>query len=128
MSRYNRWSARNERRLTMPMRMSAFGPKRTSLVAPHMSAFGGEADIDQPPFTAAAITVWRETLDARDRRGLKHPLSNVRRWRQSLAPKEVTEIEGATEATATQFTIVLQPEPHIDAIRNLRIAHVTGCA
>jgi len=25
--------------------MSAIGPKRTSLVAPHMSAFGGEADI-----------------------------------------------------------------------------------
>jgi hypothetical protein len=25
--------------------MSAFGPKRTSLVAPHMSAFGGKADI-----------------------------------------------------------------------------------
>jgi len=27
--------------------MSAFGPKQTSLVAPHMSAFGGKADIDQ---------------------------------------------------------------------------------
>jgi len=27
--------------------MSAFGPKRTSLVAPHMSAFGGKADIIQ---------------------------------------------------------------------------------
>jgi hypothetical protein len=26
---------------------SAFGPKRTSLVAPHMSAFGGKADIAQ---------------------------------------------------------------------------------
>jgi len=25
--------------------MSAFGPKRTSPVAPHMSAFGGKADI-----------------------------------------------------------------------------------
>jgi hypothetical protein len=25
--------------------MSAIGPKRTSLVAPHMSAFGGKADI-----------------------------------------------------------------------------------
>jgi hypothetical protein len=25
--------------------MSAFGTKRTSLVAPHMSAFGGEADM-----------------------------------------------------------------------------------
>ena len=26
---------------------SAIGPKRTSLVAPHMSAFGGKADIGQ---------------------------------------------------------------------------------
>ena len=25
--------------------MSAYGPKRTSLVAPHMSSFGGKADI-----------------------------------------------------------------------------------
>jgi hypothetical protein len=25
--------------------MSAIGPKRTSLVAPHMSAFGGKADM-----------------------------------------------------------------------------------
>jgi len=25
--------------------MSAFGPKRTSLVAPHMPAFGGKADM-----------------------------------------------------------------------------------
>src|SRR5262249_166643 len=28
--------------------MSAIGPKRTSLVAPHMSAFGGKADIGPP--------------------------------------------------------------------------------
>ena len=27
-------------------RMSAYGTKRTSLVAPHMSAFGGKADIE----------------------------------------------------------------------------------
>jgi hypothetical protein len=26
--------------------MSAYGPKRTSLAAPHMSAFGGKADMD----------------------------------------------------------------------------------
>jgi hypothetical protein len=26
--------------------MSAIGPKRTSIAAPHMSAFGGKADID----------------------------------------------------------------------------------
>jgi hypothetical protein len=25
--------------------MSAYGPKRTSLIAPHMSAFGGKADM-----------------------------------------------------------------------------------
>ena len=28
--------------------MSAIGPKRTCLVAPHMSAFGGKADIAKP--------------------------------------------------------------------------------
>src|SRR5262249_19258056 len=31
---------------------SAFGPKRTSLVAPHMSAIGGKADM---PFCAAYV-------------------------------------------------------------------------
>jgi hypothetical protein len=30
-------------------RMSAFGPKRTSVAAPHMSAFGGKADIAPAP-------------------------------------------------------------------------------
>jgi hypothetical protein len=29
--------------------MSAIGPKRTSVVAPHMSAFGGKADIALTP-------------------------------------------------------------------------------
>ena len=29
--------------------MSAIGTKRTSLVAPHMSALGGKADIARPP-------------------------------------------------------------------------------
>ena len=28
--------------------MSAIGPKQTWAIAPHMSAFGGKADIDQP--------------------------------------------------------------------------------
>jgi hypothetical protein len=28
--------------------MSAFGPKQTSLVAPHMSAFEGKADMGHP--------------------------------------------------------------------------------
>jgi hypothetical protein len=29
----------------MKLAMSAFGPKQTSLAAPHMSAFGGKADM-----------------------------------------------------------------------------------
>jgi hypothetical protein len=29
--------------------MSAYGPKRTSLAAPHMSAFGGKADMQIAP-------------------------------------------------------------------------------
>jgi hypothetical protein len=33
---------------------SAFGPKRTPLAAPHMSAFGGKADITAPDKTATA--------------------------------------------------------------------------
>jgi hypothetical protein len=33
--------------------MSAFGPKQTSLVAPHMSAFRGKADMD---LCAVALT------------------------------------------------------------------------
>jgi len=37
------------RKPSRPEAMSAFGPKRTSVVAPHMSAFGGKADIGQPP-------------------------------------------------------------------------------
>ena len=37
--------------------MSAFGPKRTSLIAPHMSAFGGKADI-----TIAACLLSRSLL------------------------------------------------------------------
>src|SRR4029453_16477974 len=36
---------------------SAFGPKRTSLVAPHMSAFGGKADM-----TIAACLLLRSLL------------------------------------------------------------------
>ena len=38
--------------------MSANGPKRTSLVAPHMSAFGGKADIVARPFYQRH-TAWR---------------------------------------------------------------------
>ena len=34
------------------IRMSAIGTKRTSLVAPHMSAFGGKADM---PFCIANV-------------------------------------------------------------------------
>src|SRR5262245_10677697 len=43
--------------------MSAFGPKRTSLVALHMSAFGGKADICSRTSAAHSLrqcrTVWR---------------------------------------------------------------------
>jgi hypothetical protein len=31
--------------------MSAYGPKRTSLVAPHMSAFGGKADMEMTSYS-----------------------------------------------------------------------------
>src|SRR5262249_60635860 len=38
-------SRQRQRRDRVSGAMSAFGPKRTSLVAQHMSAFGGKADI-----------------------------------------------------------------------------------
>jgi hypothetical protein len=36
---------------------SAIGPKQTSLVAPHMSALRGKADIDDPPSGSFNFTV-----------------------------------------------------------------------
>jgi hypothetical protein len=40
--------------------MSAFGPKRTSVAAPHMSAFGGKADM-----TACGNPLLRSLLGAK---------------------------------------------------------------
>jgi hypothetical protein len=37
--------------------MSAFGPKPTSLVALHMSAFGGKADMDICGMSAFAVAI-----------------------------------------------------------------------
>ena len=62
---------------------------------------------------------WRVTAVARRRR-LVQAASNVRRWRQSLLPK--TETDNTVKQAGATFTIVLQAEPHIDAIRNLRVA------
>jgi hypothetical protein len=41
--------------------MSAYGPKRTSLVAPHMSAFGGKADkkLNHAEFSTWCAGRWR---------------------------------------------------------------------
>jgi hypothetical protein len=47
--------------------MSAFGPKRTSLDAPHMSAFGGKADIIQNG-RSPSLVVSRATIPPRLRR------------------------------------------------------------
>jgi len=47
--------------------MSAFGPKRTSLVAPHMSAFGGKADI-----TVCGNPLSRSLLGVKRGHGLLH--------------------------------------------------------
>ena len=43
------------------MTMSAFGTKRTSLFAPHMSAIGGKADIRRYPIGLGALGLlgWR---------------------------------------------------------------------
>src|SRR5262249_25839633 len=73
--------------------------------------FGAKADIDQPPFTTAVITAWRETLDERDRRGLKHPLSNVRRWRQSLMPKAKPDAVTKAETAWRRFLASMKALP-----------------
>jgi hypothetical protein len=39
------------------MHVSAIGPKRTSLVAPHMSAFGGKADMVLLRESAIAVAI-----------------------------------------------------------------------
>jgi hypothetical protein len=39
--------------------MSAIGPKQTSLVATHMSAFGGKADITR---TRTNVRLWQPSL------------------------------------------------------------------
>jgi hypothetical protein len=46
--------------------MSAFGPKRTSLVAPQMSAFGGKADMTLcgNPLSRSLLGVKRTSLFA----------------------------------------------------------------
>jgi hypothetical protein len=51
--------------------MSAFGPKRTSLVAPHMSAFGGKADIFR--FSIGDLAAPMPTGTAADRQATLGP-------------------------------------------------------
>jgi hypothetical protein len=59
-------------------RMSAFGPKRTSLVAPHMSAFGGKAEI-RPPLPNAPSLAKPDTNDTNQKRGDIRPIPSARR-------------------------------------------------
>ena len=58
--------------------MSAIGTKRTSLVAPHMSAFGGKADIDQAYVLAPQNFTPREHCCASPIAGSGARLSAVR--------------------------------------------------
>ena len=71
MARYSLPPSTNSvKNLKTAKTMSAFGTKRTSLVAPHMSAFGGKADIALilPPcpalHTQTATRPWAEFTDA----------------------------------------------------------------
>src|SRR5262249_27232184 len=64
-----------------------------------------------------AITAWRVTLPEHRRRRLVQAASNLRHWRRSLVPR--METNNDVKAEAPRFTIVLQAEPHIDAVRNL---------
>jgi hypothetical protein len=58
--------------------MSAIGPKRTSLVAPHMSAFGGKADM--------TILVWHHDRDDRSGDAIRniHRVHTCRKRRQHI--------------------------------------------
>ena len=46
--------------------MSAFGTKRTSHFAPHMSAFGGKADIIQGKQTSRNGRLWLTAVDVHE--------------------------------------------------------------
>jgi hypothetical protein len=51
----------------------------------------------------SAIEQWRSTLSEKDRRRLVHPLSNVRRWRRSLAPKPEPDRAALAQAALDRF-------------------------
>ena len=55
--------------------MSAFGPKRTSVVALHMSAFGGKADIELAPIKKIIGSNLKACFNA------PWPLTSTRRFR-----------------------------------------------
>jgi hypothetical protein len=56
------------RRRAFTPKMSAYGPKQTSLVAPHMSAFGGKADIHADAQKCPLMSQSRAGLLGRARR------------------------------------------------------------
>src|SRR5262245_19556642 len=70
--------------------MSAFGPKRTSLAAPHMSAFGGNADISKAcryvRFTVAARLAAGGNSNSFPKSDLPHQETLLSTSRASIGP------------------------------------------
>ena len=60
--------------------MSAIGTKRTSLVAPHMSAFGGRADMAKRADVLSAISSSYDRIIGR----FYLPQRGLRQWRKFL--------------------------------------------
>ena len=79
-----------------------------------MSSFGGKADMESSTALSANPGTALRTGHSRTL-----TCSSGSR-RRSLLPK--VETDNTVKQAGATFTIVLQAEPHIDAIRNLRVA------
>ena len=71
-----------------------------------------------------AIEQWRSTLNEKDRRRLVHPLSNVRRWRQSLMQKPKPDAVKAAEIAWRRFVACVEALPREQAASFWQSVHV----
>src|SRR5262245_11072565 len=85
--------------------MSAFGPKRTSVVAPHMSAFGSKADIALAFAIAGPMISVGKTFSMRLASFVAEQLQQSHR--QVIADRAV-EFVASESVTAVQFGQLLE--------------------
>jgi hypothetical protein len=76
----------------------------------------------------AAIEQWRATLSEKDQRGLKHPLSNVRRWRQSLTLNAKPDALAKAEAAWRNFIRCISALSQDQAAPLWQVAHEQAAA